>query len=81
VLIIAAFAISFLPTVEYVWFYKIKRSNTLGIRLHYIFAIYLVFMVVIMVRYGAILLNFLRGKDEVEGPIVNYSRVDEGSIK
>jgi TRAP-type C4-dicarboxylate transport system permease small subunit len=81
VLIIAAFAISFLPTVEYVWFYKIKRSNTLGIRLHYIFAIYLVFMVVIIVRYGAILVNFLRGKDEVEGPIVNYSRVDEGSIK
>lgn len=81
VLIIAAFAISFLPTVDYVWFYKIKRSNTLGIRLHYIFAIYLVFMLVITVRYGAILLNFLRGIDEVEGPIVNYSRVDEGSIK
>ncbi len=81
VLIVAAFAISFLPTVDYVWFYKIKRSNTLGIRLHYIFAIYLVFMVVIMVRYGAILLNFLRGMEEVEGPIVNYSRIDEGSIK
>ncbi len=41
VLIIAAFAISFLPTVDYVWFYKIKRSNTLGIRLHYVFGVYL----------------------------------------
>jgi TRAP-type C4-dicarboxylate transport system permease small subunit len=79
--IIAAFAISFIPTVDYVWFYKIKRSNTLGIRLHYIFAIYLVFMIVIMVRYGNILLNFLRGKEEVEGSIVSYSRIDEGSIK
>ncbi len=81
VMIIAAFAISFLPTVDYVWFYKIKRSNTLGIRLHYVFGIYLVFMLVIMARYGYILLNFLRGKEEVEGPIISYSRIDEGSIK
>ena len=81
VIIIVAFAISFLPTFDYVWFYKIKRSNTLGIRLHYVFGIYLVFMVVIMARYGFILLNFLRGKEEVEGPIISYARIDEGSIK
>jgi TRAP-type C4-dicarboxylate transport system permease small subunit len=81
VMIIAAFAISFLPTVDYVWFYKIKRSNTLGVRLHYIFAIYLVFMLVIMARYGYILVNFLRGREEVEGPITSYARIDEGSIK
>ncbi len=81
VLIITAFAISFLPTVDYVWFYKIKRSNTLGIRLHYIFGVYLIFMAVIMARYGYILWNFLRGKEEVEGPIVSYARIDEGSIK
>jgi TRAP-type C4-dicarboxylate transport system permease small subunit len=80
VMIIAAFAISFLPTVEYVWFYKIKHSNTLGVRLHYIFGIYLVFMVVIIARYGKILMNFLRGNEEVEGPIITYSRNDEGSI-
>jgi TRAP-type C4-dicarboxylate transport system permease small subunit len=80
-MIIAAFAISFLPTVDYVWFYKIKRSNSLGVRLHYVFAIYLVFMLVIIARYGYILLNFLRGKADVEGPIINYSRIDEGSIK
>jgi TRAP-type C4-dicarboxylate transport system permease small subunit len=80
-MIFAAFAISFLPTVDYVWFYKIKRSNTLGIRLHYVFGIYLVFMLVIIGRYGYILLNFVRGKKELEGPIVSYSRIDEGSIK
>ena len=56
--ILAAFAMSFLPTVDYVWFYKIKRSNTLGIRLHYVFSIYLLFMVVIMARYGNVLLIF-----------------------
>jgi TRAP-type C4-dicarboxylate transport system permease small subunit len=81
VLIIAAFAISFLPTVDYIWFYKIKRSNTLGIRLHYVFGIYLVFMFVIIARYAYILLRFLQNKEDVEGPIVSYSRVDEGSIK
>ena len=62
-------------------FYKIKRSNTLGIRLHYIFCIYLVFMAVIMLRYGQVLLNFMRGKAEVEGPIISYARHDEGTIK
>ncbi len=81
VMIIAAFAISFLPTLDYVWFYKIKRSNTLGVRLHYVFSIYLLFMIVIIARYGHILTNFLRGKEEVEGPIVSYARIDEGSIK
>jgi len=81
VMIIAAFAISFLPTVDYVWFYKIKRSNTLGVRLHYIFGIYLVFMLIIIARYAYILSNFLRGHEEVEGPIISYSRIDEGSIK
>ncbi len=77
-MILGAFAVSFLPTVDYVWFYKIKRSNTLGVRLHYVFAVYLIFMIAIMARYGAILLNLLRGKDEIEN---SYSRVDEGSIK
>lgn len=81
VMIIAAFAVSFPPTVDYVWFYKIKRSNTLGIRLHYVFGIYLMFMVVIIARYGVILMNFVRGKEDVEGPIVSYSRIDEGGIK
>jgi TRAP-type C4-dicarboxylate transport system permease small subunit len=81
VMIIAAFAISFLPTVDYVWFYKIKRSNSLGIRLHYVFGIYLVFMLVVIARYGYILVKFIQGKEEVEGPITSYSRIDEGSIK
>lgn len=81
VVILTTFAISFLPTVDYVWFYKIKRSNTLGIRLHYIFGIYLLFMLAIMARYSVILVNFLRGKEQLEGPVISYSRHDEGAIK
>ena len=79
-LIVAAFVISFLPTVDYVWFYKIKRSNTLGIRLHYVFSIYLLFMIVIVVRYGNVLRRFLLGIPDVEGKVTAYERHDEGAI-
>jgi C4-dicarboxylate transporter, DctQ subunit len=79
--ILAAFAVSFLPTIDYVWFYKIKRSNTLGVRLHYVFGIYLVFMLAIMARYAGVIWRFLKGETEVEGSIVSYSRVDEGKLK
>ena len=79
-LIVAAFAVSFLPTVDYVWFYKIKRSNTLGIRLHYVFSIYLLFMIVIIARYGNVLVRFLRGVPDVEGKVTSYQHHDEGSV-
>jgi TRAP-type C4-dicarboxylate transport system permease small subunit len=80
IMIVIAFAAAFLPTIDYVSFYKIKRSNTLGIRLHYVFSIYLLFMVVVMARYSGVVLNFLRGKKEVEGRISSYARHDEGSV-
>ena len=80
VMIVAAFAVAFLPTFDYVAFYKIKRSNTLGIRLHYVFSIYLLFMLVVILRYSGVLLNFLRGREEVEGKVSAYTRHDEGSI-
>jgi TRAP-type C4-dicarboxylate transport system permease small subunit len=79
--IVAGFVISFLPTVDYVWFYKIKRSNTLGVRLHYVFAIYLVFMIVIMARYGKVLWRFSRGDERIEESITSYARADEGTGK
>ncbi len=81
VLIVLAFAGSFLPTFDYVSFYKIKRSNTLGVRMHYVFSIYLLFMIVIIARYGKVIWNFLRGVDDVQGTILSYDRHDEGSIK
>ncbi|MEQ1521594.1 MAG: hypothetical protein ABL936_10040, partial [Aestuariivirga sp.] len=80
VMIVAAFAVAFLPTFDYVAFYKIKRSNTLGIRLHYVFSIYLLFMLVVIVRYSGVVLNFLRGRAEVEGKISAYADHDEGSV-
>ena len=74
--IIAAFAVSFLPTLDYVQFYMIKRSATLRIPLGYVFSIYMVFMVMIILRYGRMLLDFFRGKEDIEGPITSYDIID-----
>lgn len=79
-LIVGAFAISFMPTLDYVDFYKIKRSNTLGIRLNYVFSIYILFMIAVMARYAYVLINFLRGKEDAQGSISSYTHHDEGSV-
>jgi TRAP-type C4-dicarboxylate transport system permease small subunit len=39
-------------TLDYITFYKIKRSATLGIRLDYVFSIYGIFAVALIVRYA-----------------------------
>ncbi len=50
--IAGAFAISLPGAVGYVTFYKIKKSVTLGIRLDYVFSIYLLFAISVIVRYA-----------------------------
>ena len=79
-MIVAAFAASFLPTYGYVSFLRIKASNTLAIPLSYIFSIYLLFMLVVMLRYCGVIGRFLLGRPEVEGKITSYAHHDEGSI-
>ena len=37
-------------------------------------------MLVVMARYSGVVLNFLRGKEEVEGRISAYVHHDEGSV-
>ena len=49
--IIVAFGYSLLPTIDYLWFYKIKKSPVMRIPLHYIFSIYGIFLIAIIVRY------------------------------
>jgi len=51
-IIAGAFAWSFLPTLDYILFYKIKKSAVLRIRLDYIFSIYGVFVVAIVSYYA-----------------------------
>jgi C4-dicarboxylate transporter, DctQ subunit len=77
--IIVAFVAAFLPTWDYVSFYSIKRSSTLRIPLNYVFMIYLVFMVMVVWHYGRILVDFFRGKVDLEGPITSYEIIDTES--
>ncbi|WCN08737.1 TRAP transporter small permease [Marinomonas mediterranea] len=50
--IAGAMAYSFLPTWDYISFYKIKKSANLRIRLNYVFSIYGLFIAVIVIRYS-----------------------------
>jgi TRAP-type C4-dicarboxylate transport system permease small subunit len=76
VIIVVAFLASFLPTLDYVSFYKIKKSATLRIPLNYVFSIYLAFMLAVIWRYGRMVVDFLRGKEDLEGPITSYDVID-----
>lgn len=54
------------PTVDYIEFYRIKRSSTLRIRLDYVFSIYGVFAVAVIVRYTLRAVGILRGREGTE---------------
>ena len=60
--LVVGFVAALPPTWDYVTFYRIKRSGTLGIRLDYVFGIYLVFAVAIVARYALRALALVRGE-------------------
>ena len=64
--IVLAFATSLPANYEFVTFMKIERSGTLGIRLDYIFSVYIVFAVAVLVRYALYLFRIARGEDPEE---------------
>ena len=64
--LVAAFSASFPATYDFISFMKIETSSTLGIRLDYVFGIYLIFAAVIILRYLWRALKLLRGV-EIEG--------------
>lgn len=47
-----AFAAALPATIDYITFYSIKSSATLGLRLDFVFSVYGVFAVAVVVRYG-----------------------------
>jgi C4-dicarboxylate transporter, DctQ subunit len=79
--IIIVFVVSYFPTLDYVDFYKIKKSSTLRIPLNYVFSVYMIFMTMIILRYSRVLIDFLRGKADVEGPITSYELIDTESAR
>lgn len=49
--IVAGFAASLPATISYVTFYSIKSSPTLGLRLDFVFSVYLVFAIAVILQY------------------------------
>jgi TRAP-type C4-dicarboxylate transport system permease small subunit len=50
-LIVAAIALSVLPTLDYVLFQSFKRSSVLRIPMHLAYSVYMLFLVDIIIRY------------------------------
>jgi TRAP-type C4-dicarboxylate transport system permease small subunit len=59
---IVLFAIALPAVVAYVTFLKVERSAYLGVRLDYLYSVYVVFSVAVIVRYAALTWSALRGK-------------------
>jgi len=59
---VALFAISLPAVYKYVTFLKVERSAYLGIRLDYLYSIYVIFAVAVIVRYSFLTYNGLRGR-------------------
>jgi C4-dicarboxylate transporter DctQ subunit len=58
---IVLFAIALPAVIAYVTFLKVERSAYLGIRLDYLYSIYILFSVGVIVRYTALTWRALRG--------------------
>jgi len=58
---ILLFAIALPAVVSYVTFLKVERSAYLGIRLDYLYSIYVVFSVGMIIRYAALTWRAIRG--------------------
>jgi C4-dicarboxylate transporter DctQ subunit len=59
---IVLFGLALPAVVSYVTFLKVERSAYLGIRLDYLYAIYVVFSVAVIVRYAALTWRAIRGQ-------------------
>ena len=59
--LVAGFAASFPASLDYITFYKIKKSAMLGIRLDIVFSVYAIFAVAVIVRGVWQVVHILRG--------------------
>jgi C4-dicarboxylate transporter, DctQ subunit len=59
---IILFGVALPAVISYVTFIKVERSAYLGIRLDYLYSIYVIFSVAVIVRYAALVWLALRGR-------------------
>lgn len=72
--IVAAFAAALPATLDFIAFMKIESSSSLGLRLDYVFACYLIFCAGVLVRYGLRALRHLRSGEASEPPAADPDR-------
>jgi C4-dicarboxylate transporter DctQ subunit len=60
--VVVLFSIALPATYKYVTFLKVERSAYLGVRLDYLYSIYLVFSIAVIVRHAALVWFALRGR-------------------
>ncbi|UUP17000.1 TRAP transporter small permease [Nitratireductor thuwali] len=65
--IIVGFAAALPDTIDYITFYKIKKSAILRIRLDYVFSIYAVFAVAVTAAYALRVVRIWRGVEDLSG--------------
>jgi TRAP-type C4-dicarboxylate transport system permease small subunit len=58
---IVLFAVALPAVISYVTFLKVERSAYLGIRLDYLYSIYVLFSVAVIIRYAALTWRAIRG--------------------
>jgi TRAP-type C4-dicarboxylate transport system permease small subunit len=58
---IALFGIALPAVISYVLFLKVEKSAYLGIRLDYLYSIYVIFSVAVIVRYAVLTWRAIRG--------------------
>jgi len=63
--LISLYLVSLPSTASYIAFMKVERSSYLGIRLDYLFSIYLLFVFATVIRYSWIIWQALRGTPEI----------------
>lgn len=62
VVLIGLFVVAMPDVIGYVTFMKVENASYIGVRLDYLFSIYVIFAVAIIVRYLFLLWQALRGK-------------------
>ncbi|MDJ0942302.1 MAG: TRAP transporter small permease subunit [Kiloniellales bacterium] len=66
--IVVAFAAALPATFDFIAFMRIESSSSLGVRLDYVFACYLIFSAGVLVRYGLRALGRLSSGEAAEAP-------------
>ena len=61
--LLALYILAFWPSWKYVTFMKVEKSSYLKIPMHWLYSIFIIFLVAVIVRYAWLTWQLLRGRD------------------